>query len=78
MAGFRCKNKFQAWKLRRRMRKDCRLKTKNGIAANESAGRRRALLGGVWVDKEGNLYNCLAQRIGKLISVEERKRLKDS
>lgn len=33
---------------------------------NVHAGTRQILRGGVWIDKENRLYNCMGQRIGKI------------
>ena len=30
------------------------------------AGTRQILTGGVWIDKENNIYNCMGRRIGKI------------
>lgn len=29
-------------------------------------GTKQILKGGVWIDKEDNLYNCMGKRIGKI------------
>lgn len=33
---------------------------------NVHVGTRRILKGGVWIDRENYLYNCMGQRIGKI------------
>lgn len=71
MAGFKTTNIFQRLALRVKMWIYHRRKMKEGKAINEAAHRTRALTGGVWMDNDGYLYNCLGQRIGKLISDEE-------
>ena len=72
MAGFRTTSTFQRLRIMFRSQINYRKKRKEGKRLNDKFGRRKALTGGVWVDGDGYFYNCLGQRIGKLISDKER------
>lgn len=49
----------------RNLLNDIRIK-RYAKANNVHAGTKQILKGGVWIDKENNLYNCMGNRIGKI------------
>ena len=71
MAGFKVKNVFQRLRIRIQNWFIRRRKRKNGKAINEAAGRKPFLTGGVWIDENKIMYNCMGKCIGKFEGIKE-------
>ena len=65
MAGYKVKGWFGRLKVRIQHRRIRRKKLKEGKELNMKAGRKPFLTGGVWIDNEDRMYNCLGKCIGK-------------
>lgn len=71
MAGFRAKNVFQKLRIRIRNWFISRKRKKNGNTINKAFGRRPFLTGGVWIDDDEFMYNCMGKCIGKFEGVKK-------